>query len=509
MFDMTEAQAEAFAPLAPSGLASGTVVQDALEGGTGTLRGAAAVPYRIRAVYLNTADMGLFDRFPPLTSPSVMALHPEGTAQSASEYRSIVASLASGQNKVDVYIEHPGGISKIPAGQQIVEGAPLPAELRPHLPPSFATAEPPAPTGGGGAVPPAEEGTPAGGGLAADETQPAELATEQPPSAAEPVVAEPPEGVGLGTGEAGMEASVGASRISGGALAGEMAAGLATGLAIGLAIGLALDVAGYMLSGKGQEDPEVTKLKELIAAKVTPAMTAYLTPRLRELRQFSMRAPELDQYANVTVDLKYIWDEEGDDLIAIDGAKHINDVEYVGMDVGMTEAKRDEKTIATDKAGSRHYETIRVTYSTMLNPLDEKPEMRHWRTLLAQAATAVQHGISVRGVAESTHWAGPGKSPAWRNWTHLDDREEKKRERFGMPSRRDEVEHQEREAFAEAYVEYAAEHDLHPQYEDGVRYLQELQREDAEKAERERPQIGFGHYSRADERVLEEFLKGK
>jgi hypothetical protein len=148
MSDMSEAQQEAFTRLQPSQLASGTVIQEAIEGGGGTR-------YRIRAIYLNTEGVGLLDRHPPKASPAVRNDFPEGTAQTAAEYRGIVAAMAAGNHKVDVYIEHSGGLSKVRAGRQIVEGAPLPAELRPHLPPSFATAAPAPPSGGGG--------TPAGG----------------------------------------------------------------------------------------------------------------------------------------------------------------------------------------------------------------------------------------------------------------------------------------------------------------------------------------------------------
>ncbi len=150
MSDMSEAQQEAFTRLQPSQLASGTVIQEAIEGGGGAR-------YRIRAIYLNTEGVGLLDRHPPKASPAVRTEFPEGTAQTAAEYRGIVAAMAAGNHQVDIYIEHSGGLSKVRAGRQIVEGAPLPAELRPHLPPSFATVSPAPPSGGG------EGGTPARG----------------------------------------------------------------------------------------------------------------------------------------------------------------------------------------------------------------------------------------------------------------------------------------------------------------------------------------------------------
>lgn len=128
MTDMTEANKEAFWQQAPSGLASGTVVQEALEGGG---------RYRIRAIYLNTADVNLMDRYPPGTSEERKRTHPEGTNQTAAEYRAVVAAMAANNNKVDIYIQHARGLSKVPANGHVVEGADLPKEVWRFLPMSF------------------------------------------------------------------------------------------------------------------------------------------------------------------------------------------------------------------------------------------------------------------------------------------------------------------------------------------------------------------------------------
>jgi hypothetical protein len=147
-------------PLAPSGLASATLVQEALEGGR---------EYNIHSIYFNTAGVDLLARFPPRTSAGRMAQFPEGTFQTAAELRSVVANLAAGQHKVDVYIRHRGGLSVVHAGAQTVDGAPLPGEWAPHLPPSFNTASGPGTSGGSGASGSAAAGA-AGG---ADDTPPA------------------------------------------------------------------------------------------------------------------------------------------------------------------------------------------------------------------------------------------------------------------------------------------------------------------------------------------------
>jgi hypothetical protein len=158
MGGMEESFNKVWIPLAPSGLASGTLVQEALEG-----KGA----YGIRAIYFNTAGVKLLDRFPPGTDAKQQAGFPEGTFQTAAELRNVVAAMAAGQHKVDLYIEHEGGLSTVKAGSLTADGAALPAEWRAHLPPSFKTLPPAGgssePPGGKSGVPGSDE-TPTPGG---------------------------------------------------------------------------------------------------------------------------------------------------------------------------------------------------------------------------------------------------------------------------------------------------------------------------------------------------------
>jgi hypothetical protein len=106
----------------PSHLASGTLVQEALEGHN-----------NIQAIYFNTTGTEL--------------LH---AGHTSAEYRSVLVAAAAGTHKVDIFIEHEGGLSVIRAGADHLEGAPLPAELVRHLPPSFDTAAKAAPVAGTG-----------------------------------------------------------------------------------------------------------------------------------------------------------------------------------------------------------------------------------------------------------------------------------------------------------------------------------------------------------------------
>jgi hypothetical protein len=133
MGGMEESFQQTWRALAPSGLASGTLTYEALEG-TGA--------YGISAIYFNVEGVSLSKRFGSHTTTAEMVEFPEGTFQTGAELRSVVAAMAAGQHKVDLYIKHSGGLSIVRAGHQTVEGAPLPAEWRAHLPPSFETRPP-------------------------------------------------------------------------------------------------------------------------------------------------------------------------------------------------------------------------------------------------------------------------------------------------------------------------------------------------------------------------------
>ena len=117
----------AFTALVPSGLASATVVQEAIEGG-GALN--------IRAIYLNTSEVDFY-RGGPLSERSASGQARGAGAQTSAEYRNLITSMGVGDHQVDIYIQHEGGLSVIRARQRTVEGAPLPDFLRAHLPPSF------------------------------------------------------------------------------------------------------------------------------------------------------------------------------------------------------------------------------------------------------------------------------------------------------------------------------------------------------------------------------------
>ncbi|MFI6875327.1 DUF4157 domain-containing protein [Streptomyces sp. NPDC050400] len=155
---------ELFGELAPSGLASATVLQGALKGG-GKLN--------IKAIYLNTAGVDLY-RGGPLYERTASGHLAGAGAQTSAEFRGLIAAMAAGTHEVDIYIEHAGGVSRIGVGARTVSGAPLPEQLRNHLPPSFFPHTGPpgsSPPSGGSGQPgtvPLDEGEPgSGGGTAA------------------------------------------------------------------------------------------------------------------------------------------------------------------------------------------------------------------------------------------------------------------------------------------------------------------------------------------------------
>lgn len=130
-------------------MASAMLVQEAIEGGG---------PLNIQAIYLNTAEVE-FLRGGPLSSANAT---PGSGGHTAAEYRNIVVALASGAHKVDVFLQHEGGLSIIRAQRQTTEGAPLPAFLKEYLPPSFfeSPRNPPSGGTGGGILPPARPTAP-------------------------------------------------------------------------------------------------------------------------------------------------------------------------------------------------------------------------------------------------------------------------------------------------------------------------------------------------------------
>jgi hypothetical protein len=120
-----------FEALAPSSLASSALMQPALAGENG-----------VKAIYINV-EAGPVELLPPAAPmPQRAEVGIGGTYQTPGEYRALIPAIAAGDHQVDIYIRHEGGLSIIRARSQSVEGVPLPAELRPHLPPSFATEDP-------------------------------------------------------------------------------------------------------------------------------------------------------------------------------------------------------------------------------------------------------------------------------------------------------------------------------------------------------------------------------
>ena len=137
-----ESTFEMFNRFFPSGLFSGSVVHEALEGGG---------LQDVRAIYFDTEGVDLL-RGGPLYRKDPTFHEMKLGGQTAAEYRNVVAAVAAKNHRVDIYIRHKGGVSVVKAGSHEVHGAPLPDVLRSHLPESMFSRRPPS-GGGAGSAP--------------------------------------------------------------------------------------------------------------------------------------------------------------------------------------------------------------------------------------------------------------------------------------------------------------------------------------------------------------------
>jgi hypothetical protein len=130
---------------------SGTAMHEALEGGGS--QNVQAIYFDLTDSFAPGKDIEKFAQAPGQPAPAKPSLqgsdpavpYPEGRYHTATEQRSLIANLSAGDHGVDVYVKHSGGMSIVRKGTQTVEGAPLPADWAPHLPPTFRTMPPPAP----------------------------------------------------------------------------------------------------------------------------------------------------------------------------------------------------------------------------------------------------------------------------------------------------------------------------------------------------------------------------
>jgi RHS repeat-associated protein len=114
-------------PEAPLGMQSAMHVQHVLSGE------AKAGGQAVTAIHFNTTGIPLF--------PAV-----ETAGHTEAELRSVLAAVASEQHKVDIYIKEGDQVLKIPAGQSVIEGGPVPARFQQYLPNVVeAKPKPPAP----------------------------------------------------------------------------------------------------------------------------------------------------------------------------------------------------------------------------------------------------------------------------------------------------------------------------------------------------------------------------
>lgn len=251
---------ETFPQLVPSASASAAVVQEALEGGT------------VTAIYLDTRDVDFY-RGGSLHRADALGHQPGSGAHTAAEYRNVVVALAAGNHRVDVYLRHEGGLSVIRAGQQVVEGAPLPDFLRRHLPPSFFR-----PTGGTPGRPP----------TTMVPSQPGRPPGDRPEVNASPNRSMSP----ASTQPTGAQGRSPGGVVPRGGILSSRAAGASVGVA---AMGLDL-LAGYLRGRAFQRQIErsVQEMEPEIEARLDR-----LQPAIEELRATALSSARL--YANITI----------------------------------------------------------------------------------------------------------------------------------------------------------------------------------------------------------------
>jgi hypothetical protein len=259
-------------------------------------------------------------------------------------------------------------------------------------------------------------------------------------------------------------------------------------MGIALAIAGGIDVAQHMLSGKGNKDPRYTDtqraLMKAMEPKIVPAVAKALEVKTKDAKQMALSHPEFTIYANVTMDLELRTENRGTQ----NPETFLTDLRFVGLELGVHPiAKDDVFSTSHSNAGLVTTTVRRMTYPIELNPLHESAGVHKWRALRAQAQNAIAHKMSARAMAEATHWVSDtAAAGVERVWTYIDERKEKERMKFGLPSWREEAELLERSYFVEAYIDYASENPNRKTYYDAaVAYYEELKRQIAEHETRD------------------------
>jgi hypothetical protein len=93
----------------------------------------------------------------------------------------------------------------------------------------------------------------------------------------------------------------------------------------------------------------------------------------------------------------------------------------------------------------------------------ETPAQHQWTMFLHQAAKAVAQHLSARAAAGGTHFGG--------DLSPTDQREERRRAKFGEPSLLEQRDREERKLWVRAYIEYTAQNGPEDLYADALKYL--------------------------------------
>ena len=220
---------------------------------------------------------------------------------------------------------------------------------------------------------------------------------------------------------------------------------------------------------KNVESEGERQFRELFEKNVTPGVEKALKVHAREAAQMTAQNPEFPVYANVTVELDESWTVSG--IAGSESEKAVTNARFVDLGLSFKKVSKEETINTHSSSGffsdvTTHYATRRVTYPVEVS-FAETPAQHQWRMFLHQAAQAAARHLSARAVAGHTHFGGGALSAA-------EEREERRRAKWGEPSLLEEHEREERKVWVRAYIEYTALHGPDDLYADALKYLAEL-----------------------------------
>jgi hypothetical protein len=236
-----------------------------------------------------------------------------------------------------------------------------------------------------------------------------------------------------------------------------------------MAASLLLEAAvGWLTYEQNVADPRAVKFADFLQTKLSTGLMQRVEKLADEARRMTIERPDFPVYAILTYDLDYRWSRDASGAAGVPPHQlDFRDARVVDVTLGRHKVSKDVVlTKATDFRD--RVDTRRVTVSLELNPLGESKAMHHWRVLLYEAGRAARQGISARKYVEGQHWDI--------TLTPAEEREERRRAKFGMTKVIDERERQEQLAWVAAYIDHTAHHGPKKLYDEAIAYYKELEK---------------------------------